>query len=59
MQHRTDAFNNQMDALVDAYMTWMLDVGLIAGNYVPPVDAVAEGSSEITEIDLFCESLTP
>jgi len=49
-----------MHALVDAYMTWMLAVGSngLAGDYVPPADAVSVGSTQITEMDLFRESHT-
>jgi len=49
-----------MHALVDAYMAWMLVVGSngLDGDYIPPVDAVVEGNTAITEMDLFRELLT-
>jgi hypothetical protein len=56
------AFSQQLPALVNAYMSWMLALGEdgMSGDYTPPFGAVVDGNSHVYEVDLFREySLFP
>ena len=56
-QRRTEGFAHQMSAIVDTYMTWMLEMGdnAFTETYVPP-QAVAQGTYKIKVLDMFRES---
>jgi Kyakuja-Dileera-Zisupton transposase len=46
-----------MSAIVDTYMKWMFEMGdgALTGNYLPPPQAIAQGTSKIKVFDMFSE----
>ncbi|KAG2743934.1 hypothetical protein P692DRAFT_201722566, partial [Suillus brevipes Sb2] len=58
---RTQAFDNQMSALTDAYMDWHLVHSTLDGrgffSRYSDVQDMNEGSIEIKVVDVFCELL--
>ena len=57
-QWHVDAFNAQLPALVKAYMEWMLQLGKdgYSGKYMLPLGAEVQGTMNIREVDVYCES---
>jgi hypothetical protein len=48
-----------MSAIADAYMRWMFEMGddALTENYVPPPQAIAQGTYKIKVLDMFSEGL--
>ena len=57
-QQCVDVFNAQLPALVKAYMEWMLQLGKdgYSGEYMLPLGAEVQGTTNIHEVDVYHES---